>query len=105
VQTLPGINIPFTDLGPKQLGLLHDLLPQATRFGMLVEGAGLFVGENVKVVQEAGFGPLRSVWNVRASVAIGGKQTSIALSVLALSVLSSITSALVTDAECVHPDV
>jgi putative tryptophan/tyrosine transport system substrate-binding protein len=50
---LTGINILFTDLGPKQLGLLHDLLPQATRFGMLVEGAGLFVGENVKVVQAA----------------------------------------------------
>jgi putative ABC transport system substrate-binding protein len=50
---LTGINIPFTDLGSKQLGLLHDLLPQATRFGMLIDRAGLFVGENVKIVQAA----------------------------------------------------
>src|SRR5262249_24887831 len=50
---LTGTNTLFTDLGPKQLGLLHDLLPQAARFGMLVEGAGSSVGENVKVVQAA----------------------------------------------------
>jgi putative ABC transport system substrate-binding protein len=50
---LTGINILFNDLGPKQLDLLHNLLPQATRFGMLAAGVGLPVGENVKVVQAA----------------------------------------------------
>jgi putative ABC transport system substrate-binding protein len=48
---LTGINILFYDLGPKQLDLLHNLLPQATRFGMLVVGGGS--GENIKVVQAA----------------------------------------------------
>ena len=46
---LTGINILFNDLGPKQLDLLHDLLPRATRFGMLVVRGGS--GEAIKVVQ------------------------------------------------------
>jgi putative ABC transport system substrate-binding protein len=48
---LTGINIQFSDIGPKQLGLLHDLLPQATRFGMLVRPGGS--AESIKVVQAA----------------------------------------------------
>jgi putative ABC transport system substrate-binding protein len=52
---LTGINILFNDLGSKRLGLLHELLPQATRFGMLVSlsGGGLFLEESIKVVQAA----------------------------------------------------
>jgi putative ABC transport system substrate-binding protein len=51
--SLTGINILFDDLGSRQLGLLHDLLPQATRFGMLVLRREGSFGEGIKVVQAA----------------------------------------------------
>jgi putative tryptophan/tyrosine transport system substrate-binding protein len=52
---LTGINTLFGELGPKQLGLLHDLLPGATRFGLLVNPGGAeFVREaSIKGVQAA----------------------------------------------------
>jgi putative tryptophan/tyrosine transport system substrate-binding protein len=32
-----GVSFLFSDLGPKQLGLLHDVIPRATRVGLLVD--------------------------------------------------------------------
>jgi putative ABC transport system substrate-binding protein len=49
---LTGINAMMVELVPKQLGLLHDLLPRATRFGLL-ESSGRVDALISKSAQEA----------------------------------------------------
>jgi putative ABC transport system substrate-binding protein len=50
---LTGINAMLAELVPKQLGLLHDLLPRATRFGLLALRGSSNVEASTKSAQEA----------------------------------------------------
>jgi putative ABC transport system substrate-binding protein len=50
---LTGINAMMVELAPKQLGLLHDLLPRATRFGLLGSPGLVDRASLIKPVQEA----------------------------------------------------
>jgi putative ABC transport system substrate-binding protein len=50
---LTGINAMMTELLPKQLGLLHDLLPRATRFGLLTNPRRIDGALIIKSAQEA----------------------------------------------------
>jgi putative ABC transport system substrate-binding protein len=48
-----GVNFFLAELGSKQLGLLHDLIPAATRIGLLVNPSTPFVGSWMKDVTAA----------------------------------------------------
>jgi putative ABC transport system substrate-binding protein len=50
---LTGINAMMVELVPKQLGLLHDLLPRATRFGLLETPRRVGGASIIKSAQEA----------------------------------------------------
>jgi putative ABC transport system substrate-binding protein len=50
---LTGINAMMTELAPKQLGLMHDLLPRATRFGLLSNIGNSSLESSIKSAQEA----------------------------------------------------
>jgi putative ABC transport system substrate-binding protein len=50
---LTGINAMMLELVPKQLGLLHDLLPGATRFGLLETPRRVDLASTIKSAQEA----------------------------------------------------
>jgi len=50
---LTGINAMMTELVPKQLGMLHDLLPRATRFGLLYRFDSSMLELSIKSAQEA----------------------------------------------------
>jgi putative ABC transport system substrate-binding protein len=50
---LTGINAMMVELAPKQLGLLHDLLPRATRFGLLQTPLRVERASIIKRAQEA----------------------------------------------------
>jgi ABC-type uncharacterized transport system substrate-binding protein len=48
-----GINVLFTQLAPKLLEVIEELLPQAKTFGLLVNPASPTAGPNTKLAQEA----------------------------------------------------
>jgi putative tryptophan/tyrosine transport system substrate-binding protein len=48
-----GINVLFTQLAPKLLEVIEELLPQAKTFGLLVNPASPTAGPNAKLAQEA----------------------------------------------------
>jgi putative ABC transport system substrate-binding protein len=47
-----GFNI-LGDLGPKQLGLIHELLPRATRFATLLNTGSAFTGDEIPELRKA----------------------------------------------------
>jgi putative ABC transport system substrate-binding protein len=64
---ITGVNFFFSELGAKQLGLLHDLLPKAKVIGMLVNPNFADAEAHAKDVQEAALSLGLQIYVVRAS--------------------------------------